>query len=378
MSAIIAFQSLPVQAATIDCSKISDYYKRRDCYANQAAEAKAAAAAKAKEAAEMKVQIAIVDSQVNQIQKVIASTEGEIKAAQVKIDELANKIKIEEDNLVIEKEKLNKVITSWYMEEDQGLLEAIVGSQNLSEVIDREQYYDSIQQQIEGTMEKIATLKAALNEEKGTQEKKKRDLDDLKESQENQRRALVSQEKIKQGLLNNTTATLNKLKEEEKMALKKEAEVEAQIASLISSRLRSWGAEKGKGAPVNAGDLIGTMGSTGYSTGAHLHFEVRTESGQTVNPRNYLGSVYIWPTLSHRVTQEYGWTDYAAAGAYGGGIHTGIDIGAQTPGVQGDPIFAAAKGEIVMKQWYGGYGYAVVILHDNNWITLYGHLATAN
>lgn len=35
---------------------------------------------------------------------------------------------------------------------------------------------------------------------------------------------------------------------------------------------------------VNAGDKIGVMGSTGNSTGNHLHYEVRNYLGETVNP----------------------------------------------------------------------------------------------
>lgn len=35
---------------------------------------------------------------------------------------------------------------------------------------------------------------------------------------------------------------------------------------------------------VNAGDKIGVMGSTGNSTGEHLHYEVRDYLGKTVNP----------------------------------------------------------------------------------------------
>lgn len=43
------------------------------------------------------------------------------------------------------------------------------------------------------------------------------------------------------------------------------------------------------GATVRAGQVIGKEGSTGYSTGSHLHFEVRDKSGTSVNPASVLG-----------------------------------------------------------------------------------------
>ena len=41
------------------------------------------------------------------------------------------------------------------------------------------------------------------------------------------------------------------------------------------------------GEKVLRGDLIGQVGSTGHSTGPHLHYEVILD-GQQVNPQNYL------------------------------------------------------------------------------------------
>ncbi len=56
--------------------------------------------------------------------------------------------------------------------------------------------------------------------------------------------------------------------------------------------IETWYAHTNKmyvkvGQKVNAGDVIATVGSTGNSTGAHLHLEIRI-NGKHVNPQNYL------------------------------------------------------------------------------------------
>lgn len=44
------------------------------------------------------------------------------------------------------------------------------------------------------------------------------------------------------------------------------------------------------GDKVKKGDVLGYMGNTGYSFGAHLHFEVRNEKDVRIDPTSYIDS----------------------------------------------------------------------------------------
>lgn len=76
---------------------------------------------------------------------------------------------------------------------------------------------------------------------------------------------------------------------------------------------------------------------------------------------------FCWPTNSRLITSEFGGRIHPLTGIYTG--HTGIDIGAS----MGDPVYAADDGTVILAEWYGGYGNAVIIDHGSGITTLYGH-----
>lgn len=54
---------------------------------------------------------------------------------------------------------------------------------------------------------------------------------------------------------------------------------------------------------IRRGDLIGFMGSTGRSTGSHLHYEVRVD-GEPVNPAPFMQSSEYLVALEKRISQD--------------------------------------------------------------------------
>jgi murein DD-endopeptidase MepM/ murein hydrolase activator NlpD len=80
-----------------------------------------------------------------------------------------------------------------------------------------------------------------------------------------------------------------------------------------------------------------------------------------------------WPVAHPRITQGFGPSTLVLEPPFGGypHFHTGIDLGDYT----GTPILAARDGVVGLAGWNpGGYGNYVIVVHDQGYATLYGHL----
>ena len=77
----------------------------------------------------------------------------------------------------------------------------------------------------------------------------------------------------------------------------------------------------------------------------------------------------FWPATG-RFTSGFGWRrDPVIPGRWE--FHRGIDIANSW----GTPVYAAATGKVVWTGWNGGYGYTIIIDHENGIRTMYAHLA---
>ena len=99
--------------------------------------------------------------------------------------------------------------------------------------------------------------------------------------------------------------------------------------------------------------------------------ELKQQAAQSKkkNVVKYTGGQLKWPVPdSQRVTSQFGTRTHPITGKRH--THSGLDIGAPS----GTAIVAAASGEVILAQWYGGYGNCVIIEHKDGFRTLYAHI----
>jgi murein DD-endopeptidase MepM/ murein hydrolase activator NlpD len=84
--------------------------------------------------------------------------------------------------------------------------------------------------------------------------------------------------------------------------------------------------------------------------------------------------LFTWPELSTTISQGFGCTEFQLEPLYPEcptrHRHTGVDV----VGPDGTPVFAAAAGVARTFASNVGYGNFVVVIHSDQYATLYGHL----
>jgi len=315
-------------------------------------------------------ELAAFDLEISTVQKQINATQAEINVINRQISDTRQKIAEAEKNLNYQNSMMKEYIRTMYIEGQITTLELIAESDNFSDFVDRSEYLNTMHERVQETAEKIVALKSQLEDQKKQQEVKKSKAEQLKSQQLAQKAVLNSKRSGRQYILDQTAGSEANYKSYLADLQQKFTRLQESIWAKASGGYVSLG-------HVNRGDVIGYIGNTGYSTGCHLHFEIRTSPSTHVNPASYLGNGYfINPVSGVPMNVPYGISSYYFPGVF----HTGQDY---ADGCAGTAIRATADGDIITRitgqgnTYPGGpvsYGNYVMIRHTNGMYSLYGHM----
>lgn len=117
-------------------------------------------------------------------------------------------------------------------------------------------------------------------------------------------------------------------------------------------------------ADANALDGIDTVSRATLDRAAAADAASRSDSGDGLK-----SSVAAAPDAWLLPLRDY--TISSGFGARWGKLHAGVDLAIK----EGTVYSAVHGGKVILAQWYGGYGYCIMIDHGNGLVTVYGHSA---
>lgn len=260
-------------------------------------------------------EMSALTEKVEAAQKDVDEIQAVIDVKQVEIEQAIADIEQTKNDINNRQEGLNDRLRTMYKNGSVGYLDVLLGSNNISEFLNNVEMIQRIYQNDQDTLVELEEQHQLLENKQAVLETEKAELD-------------VEKDKIvvkKEELVANQAALQEKID-----ALNAEADA---ISAEIEKRQR----------------------------------ELEEQQQHQQENSGYDGGALMWPCDSKIITSEFGYRVHPLTGIYTG--HTGIDIGCAMYA----PIYAAEDGTVIMSQWYGGYGYAVVIDHGNGMSTLYGH-----
>jgi septal ring factor EnvC (AmiA/AmiB activator) len=318
--------------------------------------------------AELSSQGESLQVKVDELKNEIARANSEIELTEVKLQQLRERLKIAEEELERQKQMLKATLQAIYERSGASTFELLMATDNLTTFLNEQEYLGQLQSAVKQSTDEVIRLKQQIEAEKTEQE-------ELLQTQKQQRAVVDGKRAEQQAILDATQGEESKYRNLVSSQLAELEKAEQELAALLAAgSYVSYG-------PIARGQVLGSLGSTGFSTGPHLHFQVY-RNGSTVNPSaggTSLINGYQWPLFGGvgYISQSYGcvaspWYYATQCNGGSGSFHNGLDIAASAY----TPIVAAASGEVIFKGCRAGLGYVVVVDHGGGWQTWYPHMIT--
>lgn len=309
-----------------------------------------------------------LEVKVRELNTEIDIANAEIRLTEVNLDALAKRLIEAEAELERQKELLKATLQAIYERTGASTFELLMATDSFTDFVNEQEYLGQLQSAVKQSTDKVIKLKRQIEAEKLEQEA-------LLLKQEQQRAVVDAKRAEQQQLLDQTQGEESRYRTVVAQQLAELEEAEAELAALLAAgSYVSYG-------PVRRGQVIGSVGSTGFSTGPHIHFQVY-RNGSTQNPSAGGGSIingYLWPLLNGAgyISQSYGcvapaWYYAVSCNNGNNSFHSGLDIAANAY----TPVVAVDSGEVIFKGCKAGLGYVVVVQHSGGWQTWYPHMVT--
>jgi len=237
--AIVAVISAPIQIMTRTVSadeyddKINALQKEIDGYNA--------------EAAKLATQSKTLQSAVDGLRNQANAIQAQINQSQSKYDKLVSEITNTEKKIKDGQDALGVTIANLYVDDKISPIEMIASSSNISEFMDKQEYRNSVRDELTSTISKIKELKTQLS-------KQKSDVEIILNKQQSQKASLVATQSQQQELLNKTKG--------DEAAYQQMVSSNKQQMDAVASQQRSYYQSLIKsGASVDSG----TSGSFQYS-----------------------------------------------------------------------------------------------------------------
>lgn len=326
-------------------------------------------------------QIRLTELSIGETQTQIIQTQEQLLVVGGNIEELNQKLSRLDESIEHLADVLNSRIKVSYQSLYISPLTLFLASDDFSQGILRLTYVKALLEEDKKLLSQMKDVKGDYLAQKAKLEVLKKEKEDLKFQLEDQKARLIyqqlalnEQKKAKDYLLQ-----LTKNEEENFQNLLKNVAAEQKaIEQAINEVLRQITGRVLEGTQVTKGEIVGIQGSTGFSTGDHLHFGYYPCGDWTcpTDPSALLNDGALsWPLSSYTISQGFGLTDFARTGVYGydesGNLkgHNGIDLF----GPANSAILAVHSGKVFYAvDGWGGQG--AIVRDDSGFLTIYWHL----